>query len=610
VRRVVVMVMVVVVVVVVSARCGLCSGLYRHPATTVQRFAPGDTSVMWMETLGAARDLQRVQQIAGVLIRHGLGDTVRRLGLADALARAGHALHIERADALARLPPPVQVRQALEELGPTFVKLGQILAGRADLLGPEWIVELGKLHSQVPALSLDALRPQLREDLGAEPEAVFARFDAVPLAAASIAQVHRAALADGTEVIVKIRRPGIVETIDADLRLLDRAAVVVERDWPALQPYRPRELVRQFGRSLRRELDLAAECRNAERVARNLASLPDVTIPHVHWAWTQERVNVQDFVAGIPGEALDRVATEGLDAKQLARTGARAVLKMIVEDGFFHADPHPGNVFYLPGNRIAFIDFGMVGRLSPRRRDELLRLLLGLVERQPQAVADVLLDWTDGRRGSRLDGLEEAIESFVDLHHGTPLAQLHLGIMLQEVTTILREHRLALPGDLALLFKAFISLEGMGRALDPDFHMTAEAQPLLRQVLRARYEPRALAQRGWRGLRELLAQAGRLPHDLSRALRNLSRGQVQVTLEIAHLKRLGDQVDRAANRLAVALVIAALIIGSSIVMTVGGGPTLFGLPAFGLLGFVGAGMGAVWLLRAIRSAEQRRNVDD
>ena len=565
---------------------------------------------MWMETLGAARDLQRVKQIAGVLVRHGLGDTVRRLGLADALARAGHALNIDHADALARLPPPAQVRQALEELGPTFVKLGQILAGRADLLGPEWIAEFGKLHSAVPSLPLADLRQQLLEDLGAEPETIFAHFDPQPLAAASIAQVHRAALADGTEVVVKIRRPGIVDTIEADLRLLARAATVAERDWPALQPYQPRQLVRQFGQSLRRELDLAAECRNAERVARNLATLPQVLIPRVHWAWTKERLNVQDFVAGIPGTDLARVVAEGLDPKLLARHGAHAVLKMIVVDGFFHADPHPGNVFYLPGNRIAFIDFGMVGRLSPRRRDELLRLLLGLVERQPQAVADVLLEWTGGDRGTQVQALEDAVEAFVDLHHGTPLAQLHLGNMLQEVTTILRDHRLALPPDLALLIKAFVSLESMGRGLDPGFHMAAEAQPLLRQVVHARYAPKALAQRGWAGLRGLAEQAGRLPQDLSRALRNISRGHVQVGIEIAHLKRAADQIDRAANRLAIALVIAALIIGSSIVMTVGGGPTLFGLPAFGLLGFVGAALGGLWLVRAIRRAERDRQADD
>jgi ubiquinone biosynthesis protein len=554
---------------------------------------------MLIDTLGTARDLGRLHEIAAVFMRHGLGDAVHRMGLADILARAGHVLHLDGAGELARLEPPVQLRRALEELGPTFVKLGQIMAGRADLFGPEWIAEFARLHSRVPAVPLPDLLAQLREDLGGEPDAVFARFDAEPLAAASIAQVHRARLHDGTEVVVKIRRPAIREVIEADLRLLERLAALGDTEWPALRPYRPRQLVRQFARSLRRELDLAAECRNAERIAANLAGLGEIVIPRVHWAYTGERVNVQDHIDGIPGEALDRIGPAGLDRRVLAQRGAHAVLKMIVEDGFFHADPHPGNVFYLPGNRIAFIDFGMVGRLSPRRRDDLLQLLLGLVERRPQQVAEVLLNWTDDQRAARLSTLEDEIEAFVDQYHGTSLAQLNLGQMLAEVTTILREHRLALPADLALLIKAFISLEGMGRGLDPDFHMAGEALPLLREVVRARYRPQALALRGWQALRQTLADAGRLPGDLSQLLRRAREGRLQVGVEIAHLKRAGDQLDRAANRLALALVVAALIIGSSIVMTVGGGPTLLGLPAFGLLGFAGAVVGGLWLMRSM-----------
>lgn len=565
---------------------------------------------MLLETLSTARDLGRLNEIAGVLVRHGFGDTVRRLGLADVLERAGHALHHDHVADLARLEPPVQVRLALEELGPTFVKLGQILAGRADLFGPEWIAEFGRLHSRVPALPLDALRAQLREDLGAEPEAVFARFDAEPLAGASIAQVHRAALADGTEVIVKIRRPGIHEVIEADLRLLDRLATLAQTGLPALEPYRPRQLVREFARSLRRELDLAAECRNAERIQANLAALPFVEIPHVHWQHTGARINVQDFVAGIPGEELARLPAAGLDPALLARRGAQAVLKMIVEDGFFHADPHPGNVFYLPGNRLAFIDFGMVGRLSARRREELLQLLLGLVEREPQAVADVLLDWTGDDHGVDSGQLEGEIEAFVDQYHGTPLAELHLGEMLASVTAILREHRLALPADLALLIKAFISLEAMGRGLDPGFHMTTEALPLLRQVVRARYQPKVLARRGWQTLRRALAFAERLPNDVSRVLRNARRGHLHIGLELAHLRRVGDQIDRAASRVAMALVIAALIVGSSIVMTVSGGPTLFGLPAFGFIGFCGAVLGGLWLARSIRRGGRHEDDPD
>jgi len=563
---------------------------------------------MLIEALISARDLGRLVDIVGVLTRHGLGDLVQRLGWTDALEKAGHHMRLERTAELARLPRPVQLRMALEELGPTFVKLGQILAGRADLIGPEYIAELEHLHSRVPALPLDALREQLREDLGGEPETVFAHFDPEPLAAASIAQVHRARLHGGTEVVVKVRRPGIGEVIDADLRLLERLAGIAENRLPALAPYRPRGLVHEFGRSLRRELDLAAECRNAERIAGNLKPLDFVAIPAVVWDFTKERINVQHYVGGVPGNALAQLDAEGFDRRLLARRGAQAVMKMIVEDGFFHADPHPGNVFYLSGNRIAFIDFGMVGRLSQRRREELLQLLLGLVQRQPRQVADVLLDWAEaqggGLAGAHLGQLEAEIEGFVDQYHGTPLAQLNLGQMLADTTAILREHRLALPSDLALLIKAFISLEGMGRALDPEFHMATEALPLLRQVVRARYQPRALALRGWSSLQRVLQMAEQLPHDVSHLLRSARRGQLNVAIDVVHLQHVGDQLDRAASRLAVSLVIAALIIGSSIVMTVGGGPQLFGLPAFGLLGFVSATVGGIWLVRSTLRARR------
>jgi ubiquinone biosynthesis protein len=330
----------------------------------------------------------------------------------------------------------------------------------------------------------------------------------------------------------------------------------------------------------------------------------------VHWAHTRERINVQDFIAGTPGGALTDLTPEaGFDRTLLAQRGAHAVLKMIVQDGLFHADPHPGNVFYLPDNRIAFIDFGMVGRLSQRRRDELLQLLLGLVEQRPHAVADVLLDWTGSVQGTDLGQLETEIEAFVDQYHGIPLAQLSLGQMLADVTAILREHRLALPSDLALLIKAFVSLEGMGRNLDPGFHMASEALPLLQQVVKARYQPHAIASRSWQTLRRAWAAMEQLPDDLSRLMRNARRGHLQVGIELAHLKRVGDQIDRSANRLAMALVIAALIIGSSIVMTVQGGPTLFGLPAFGFLGFSGAVVCGLWLVRAIWRSSHHRDDD-
>ena len=549
--------------------------------------------MLW-EALGAARDLGRVQQIAAVLVRYGFGGLVRRVGMAGALERAGKALHWREPEDLARLEPAARVRRALEELGPTFVKLGQILATRGDLFPPEWIVEFGKLQDAAPALPFEDLRGQLIEDLGEAPEAVFAELDPVPLAAASLAQVHRARLADGTAVVLKVRRPGIRPVIEADLRLLDRLAEIIEKEAPELVRYRPREVIRQFAHSLRRELDFSAEGRHAERIAALFVGSPEIVVPRIHWQWTGERLNVQDFIEGIPGRQAAALP-EGFDRRLLARRGADAVLRMMLEAGFFHADPHQGNVFYLPGNRIAFIDFGMVGRLSEARRFEVATLMHGLVGRDAGKVADVLLDWSADSNGDA-DALRSEIEAFVDDYHGVPLKKLDLGALLADVVAILREHGLALPPDLALMIKAFITLEGMGRQLDPDFDIAGEAAPFLREVLLAHLAPRAIARRGWEALLGGVQMLAGLPQDLGRLLRAARRGKLQLEVDVPALKSFGDRLDRAASRLTMAIVTAALIVGSSIVMTVDRGG---GVATLGLLGFIAAMLGGLWVLISV-----------
>jgi ubiquinone biosynthesis protein len=489
--------------------------------------------MLW-EALAAARDLGRLRDIAGILIRHGFGEVVRRIGLADALQRAGQALHWGAAAEFASLEPPVRVRQALEEMGPTFVKLGQLLATRVDLFDPEWIAEFSKLQDRAPALAYANIRQLLIEDLGGPPEEVFATFDPVPVAAASIAQVHRARLHDGGDVAVKVRRPGIRPIIEADLRWLARLAEVAGAEIPELNRYRPQEFVRQFAQSLRRELDFATEGRNADRIRENFASFFDsvsgsgprsqmaaeasfkpstahpIIIPRVYWQWTGERVCVQEFIDGIPGSDLGAIDRAGLDRKILARRGTRAVLKMIIEDGFFHADPHPGNVFYLPGDRIAFIDFGMVGQLSEARREQLTRLLLGLTRREAERVVDVLLDWSGDGLANETD-LTQEVQAFVDQYHGVALKDFRLGAALTDFAALLRAHWLLLPADLALLIKAFISLEGMGRELDPGFDMVSEMTPMIEKLISERYLPDAVLERGRRTVRDLLALAGELP---------------------------------------------------------------------------------------------------
>lgn len=552
---------------------------------------------MW-ETLGTVRDLGRLQEIAGVLIRYGFGDVVRRIGLASVLERAGRLVRWNDSQQMLRMTAPVRVRSAMQELGPTFVKLGQVLATRVDLLPPEWIAELSELQNAVPALPYAAIREQLEADLGAPPSQVFAFLDESPMAAASLAQAHRARLHDGREVVLKIRRPGIRDVVEADLRLLARLSEIVEARLPDMRRYRPAEVVQQFTVSLRSEMDFAAECRNAERIARNFDGREDILIPGVHWQWTCESLNVQDFVDGIPGRRLDAVDEAGLDRAALARRGADIVLKMVLQDGYFHADPHPGNIFYMRDGCIGVIDFGMVGALSEARRFQIAQLLHGLVEQEPQAVADVLLDWAGGVEVDEAR-LQQDISQFVDQYRGVPLKDLRIGLMLGDITQLLRSYSLTLPADLALMIKAFLTLEGMGRQLDPDFDMASAARPFLEHVVMQRYAPKALLKRGRRSLLGMLDLAGELPRDLRRLVQAARRGQLKLKVETTALQGFGDQVNRAANRLVVGVITAALIIGSSIVMHSVGGLSSRWFLALGLGGFVGAGMCGVWILFSI-----------
>jgi len=553
--------------------------------------------MLW-ETLSATRDLGRLHDLASVLARYGFGDLIRRLGMAPALERAGKVVPLERLNELVGLPPPERVRRALEDMGPTFVKLGQVLATRVDLFTPEWIAEFEKLQNQVPAVPFEQVREQLEADLGAPATEVFAAFDPEPIAAASIAQVYRARLHTGEAVAVKVRRPGIRTLVEADMRLLHRLAEAIEAESPDLARFQPRALVRQLQASLSRELDLAAECRNAERIAASFAGEPRLSVPAVHWDWTSERVNVQDFVDGIPLTDIAAIEAAGGDRRVIARLGAQAELKMLFDDGFFHADPHPGNVFWLPGDRLALIDFGMVGRLSHARRGQMVELLDGLVRRDAEPVTEVLLDWTtDG--GADADAIAQRVDAFIDRYHGVPLKELHLGGMMGEITALLREYRLALPPDLAMMIKALVTLEGIGRKLDPDFDMASEAAPFLQRAMLARYSPLAVARRGRRVFGDTLGLLSALPAELRQLLRTARHGRMNVNLDVERLEKFGQRMEHSANRLAMATLIAALIVGSSIVMTVSGGPTLFGLPVFGFLGFVGAVLGSLWLLLAI-----------
>ena len=553
---------------------------------------------MFLEAVSAGKDIGRIYEISSILISCGFGDVVRRLGLGHALESAGKVLHWKYAAHTASLEPHQRARHALERLGPTFVKLGQIMATRVDLFPAEWIAEFELLQDCAPPAEYEKILAQLEEDLGQPPEEVFDFFDPEPIAAASIAQVHRARLKDGSEVVVKVRRPDIKRTVEADLHLMERLAQIANRDNPETQRFRPKEVVHQFTLSLRRELDLAHECRNAARIAENLGDDEHIVVPKIYWQWTSERVNVQEYIDGIPGRDLVAFHNAGLDAALVAGRGARAVLKTVLVDGFFHADPHPGNIFFLPDNTIAMIDFGMVGHLAEERRFQVIELLHGMVERDSSSVCEVLLDWSHNMNVPS-ERLIADICAFLDQYHGMPLGKVNLPDMLRDMMTMLRENQLALPSDLSMMFKVFLTLDGFCRQLNPDFDLVAEARPFVRQALILRYTPGEVAKRGWKGLAGAMDLLTGLPKDLRRLMRAARRGSLRVHIDIEELDRFGERLDRAVSRLTIGMITASFIIGTSIMLSVTGDTEYLGMSLLAVLGFSMAAVGGLWVLFSI-----------
>jgi ubiquinone biosynthesis protein len=554
-----------------------------------------------------ARELPRLREISSVCVRHGLGDLVRRAGIATLLERAGQVLQWGEANEVAHLEPQQRVRLAFEQLGPTFVKLGQMLSTREDLLPPAWTTELARLHSHVAPVPFDDLLPQVEQALGRSPFEVFGNLEREPYFAASIAQVHRAKLPSGTPVVLKIRRPGIEAKIDADLRLLEHLAYLVEQEMPEVRRYRPVQVVGQLRASLERELDLAVEARNTERFARNFADDLDILIPRVYWEWTSSVMNVQEHIEGIRGNDLAAIDSAGLDRKALAARGADAVLKMILVDGYFHADPHPGNVIYLPSNRIALIDFGMVGRLSPVRRRQIVDLLSGLARHDEEAMLEVLLDW---RGDDFVDETRLATDlgEFAFDYADVQLKDLKIGVMLHRVSAILREHSIVLPVDLTLLFKALISLEGLGHQYDPEFRLIERVKPFLDRAMGERYQPAEAARRAQEALRDFVGLVTSMPRDLARLVKDARLGRMRVDLDLKRLDSFGDRLDRAINRATIGIMTASLVVGSSIVMMVAEGPTLFGVPLltfFGLFGYLIAFVNSLWIILSIWRSGRR-----
>jgi len=496
---------------------------------------------------------ERLGQIFGVFGRHGLRGLAARLGLG---AGSDEELTTPRPDAVVAI---------MRELGPVAVKFGQILAMRSDLLSPDWIRALSTLQDRVPALPFDEQRPAIEAAIGGSIDEHFESFDKEPLAAASIAQVHAATLRTGEQVIVKVRRPGIERTVDADLRLLRRLARAAERRIPEVARLKPDELLRYFAESLDREMDLSAEGRASDEIGAYLAGL-GIRTARFEWQLTGRRVNVQERLIGVPATDLDLARTRGFDLTRSARLYAQAVLRMIIFNGQFHADPHPGNVILLDGSTLAFIDFGAVGTLLPRRREELVRLALAIAADDTAGVVDVLMTWAGDPPVDR-QRLELALAELINQFKNVVLDQVDLARIFNQVFALLREFRLTLPPDLALVLRTLLTAEGFVRWIDPGFDIGAELAPIARQLVAERASPAHLRKEA----RKLFAAFGRAAlstPDLLGQVEKIARtGKLPVSLDTREVELLRVSTEKRTapdpHLLPAALAISASIMAEA-----------------------------------------------
>jgi ubiquinone biosynthesis protein len=548
----------------------------------------------WFDTL---RDLPRLREIGRILFRHGLGHVAQRLRLPGVrwwrrLRRSPESVSFSLAE---------RSRMIFEELGPTFIKFGQILSIRRDLLPDEYLWEFEKLQDAVPPFSFADTARLIQEEFGQDVKEVFEEFAPEPLASASIAQVHLARIKTGQAVIVKVQRPQIRQIILQDLAIMEHLAQLLVRRIPEIRRFDPIGLVEEFRKTILQELDFRREGRNADRLRQHLRETPGIAIPQVLWDYSTSRVLTSEYMVG---QGLREALTRSTEERhRIAANLYRAFLRQIFENGFFHADPHPGNLLFLADGTVCLLDFGIVGRLSRERLAGLGSMLLAVMEQDVEALLDegVALGFiaADIDRQAVQHELDDLLAEYMEL----PLRDISLGYILETLFELGRKHRLRVHANLALLGKTLLTIEAVIRALDPAFALVEEARGEVERLVRHRLAPDVLLQAWWRTTRQFYHLARRLPQRLERILQHVEAGRVRVELMPGTEAHVLEQWERGWHRAIRGAMVCALIIGSSLLIQAHIGPLIKGLSVVGLLGYGLALILGLPLLRTLRRRE-------
>ncbi len=530
----------------------------------------------------AYRQAGRYREVANVLFRHGFGYLVDQVGL-DHLISWRRRLFGRSPDGVVHLSAAERVRLVLEELGPTAIKLGQFLSARRDLIPPALARELEKLQDEVPPVDFEHIRPVIEAELGASLDELFETFDPKPLAAASLAQVHPATLPDGRPVVVKVQRPGIEARIEADLAILHDLAALLERRTELGKIYALSEVAEEFAHTIRAELDFRLEGHHADRFRENFAGDERVHIPEVIWSHTSRRVLTLERVYGVKITDVAALRAAGHDPTAVAERVADVILTQIFDHGFFHADPHPGNIFVSPEGRITFMDFGIVGYVDPRLREELAELAVALVRHDIDELVRRLVELSFVSGRIDINRLRYETTRLLRRYYAVPIRDIRFRHSLEEFLHLVHRFRLRLPPDLTLLAKTLMTTEGILITLNPSVRIADIAEPFARRLMAERVSPDRLLRQLVSAVSDLAVNATALPRRLNTVLSQAATGELSVRIERAEAEVSAGSLEPAANRLALALVAMAATIGAVVLLQNGPGPRVFDVSVVGLL---------------------------
>ncbi len=554
---------------------------------------------MHYQTLGKrVGNAVRMAEVIQVLVRHGFADLVRRIGLHEGLpAKLLRGLHIIEAPSGEPETFAMRLRSALTELGPTFIKVGQFLSTRPDLVGQSTCRTLSHLQDRVEPEPFEEMEQVLETELGGSVGELFAEFDREPIAAASLSQVYRAKLKEGVVVVVKVQRPDIEKVIESDINLIRRIAEWAVDHVSELTWLDPVGTVEEFARSIRRELDFSVEARLIERFRENYAGDSNVFIPRVYKQRSARRVLTMDWIDGARVDDLDEFPARNCDPVTVAAIGCDTICKQIFQFHLFHADPHPGNVFVLRDNRIAFIDYGMVGHLERPDVIAIADLFRGIFDDDPETCVQAMLTFTTAPDLVDRNALVHEVADFIAFEAQTVLGQADIGRLIEQLTNILRRNKIELAPRFSLLLKALATIESTGHHLNPKLNMTPIIQPYVEAVVKDRFNPKYLASEVQNNMLAIMRLGRELPRDVQQLLGMLRRGRLRIQLNHEGLNHLAAVTDRASNRVTFGIIAGAIIVGSSLLLSAD-----IGLQPIGLAGYTIAGiLGVALLISILRS---------